>query len=408
MTTISKKAWKSLINSKELGLDGLHAEALWTYARVLLEEEVKNGRLDEESKEEFEETTPSQGMELAKDFRKNQGPSWWPRNMGRIRISLSWISDKDGQEDDRPPITINPGKTEGGLPHVLQGLLQQLASIGSIFKGEINIEISRIDKTDGWLAGRSVQVSIGQSVEEEKSGGKGGSLSTEQTDYLFKKWQESMDVGISMLGGVSNAMHASAAMVHAAKGSIYGEDATEDDGDESWQGRVAEFATDLGRAWLISNGEDDEDAIGDGSNGNKGQKQISFAPSHMPKNALVIAGHGTDFTGPPPDPYADEVDPAQPIDDDWNDWDGEQEDQGWDEQPDHEEEEEEEAEDDEDSEDWEPAPTPDHAESDLKAAFNNLSEEDAIALLQQRLMGANKVSKRKMKKLAMKKLLPHL
>ena len=368
---IQAKTWQSAIDHRTLNLERVYADSLMAYIVAISDEVVRD-------EHRIEDIDP---MEALSELRSGRRPEWWPVNIGRVQLIVRFTGE-DGMSETRPPQAINPNRADGGFETFKRALARISASAGTPFDGHLQVEIQRTDNA-AWLGGGRWEFYIN---DKARKGGRGGNSDdralTELEKTLFSRLDQRDDVMLSMVGGVSNAMHGAAAVINATRGANMPAPWAEGGGGGTMQETLAQIA--LMIASKTFGGDDDS-----GSNNNA--RQVVPQPGqpgytgYTSPTMNLIAGPEEDFSGPPSEggtydglDYDDE-----PVDEQWDDYRV---------SGDLNEEEDEDGDEDEASEASNP--------------LDKMSPDEIITYLGQRVDQADPATKNRMKKAAMKNLVP--
>lgn len=370
--TIQAKTWQSAIDHRSLNLERIYADSLMAYVIAISDEAMR----DEHA---IEDINP---LEALSEIRSGRRPDWWPSNIGRIQLVVRFTGE-DGMAQARPPQAINPNRADGGYETFQRALARIAGSAGMPFDGHLEIEIQRTDNA-AWLGGGRWDFFINDRARAGR-GRKGDEERqlTELEKTLFSRLDQRDEVMLSMVGGVSNAMHGAAAVINATRGANMPAPWAEGGGGDM-KDTLAQIA--LMIASKTFGGDDSSPA----------QRQVvpqPGQPGYQGSNASptmgLIAGPEEDFSGPPAEgaydglSYDDET-----VDEHWGDYQvsygGEDEDY-------------EDEDEDEDEGGYE-----DQASNPL----DRMTPDEIIAYLGKRVDQADPATKNRMKKAAMKDLVP--
>jgi hypothetical protein len=379
--TIQAKTWQSAIDHRSLNLERIYADSLMAYVISISDDADR----DEHGIEDIDP------LEALSEIRSGRRPEWWPSSIGRVQLVVRFTGE-DGMTQARPPQAINPNRADGGYETFKRALARISASAGMPFDGHLEIEIQRTDNA-AWLGGGRWDFFISDRAKGGRGGKRRGDEERQLTELektLFNRLDQRDEVMLSMVGGVSNAMHGAAAVINATRGANMPAPWAEGGGGGGMQETLAQIALMIASKTF---GDDDN-----GNNGNNGNRQVVPQPGqpgyvqtgHASPTMNLIAGPDEDFSGPPAEgggtydglAYDDET-----VDEGWESYqvsgDGEEEDDYEDDYED-------------DHEDDQGGSNP----------LDQMSPDDIIAYLGKRVDQADPATKNRMKKAAMKDLVP--
>lgn len=206
------RSWRSFADSDEVRLSDVWAKAVVQMALLQASESAEKEGTDQEAPF-FEDP-----VSVFNDAVKKNGPSWWPKKLERVLISIR-ATPSGATTDTLGPHPLDPNSKDLGSTMFSNIIVQLMDGQGDPFSGSVNIQIKRAsDKTSlgGW---KRDDVYVGTKAKKKTlSGGGGDGNKDELFEYMAEKLKEKDAMMERMFSNSASVIGASASLVNATRG----------------------------------------------------------------------------------------------------------------------------------------------------------------------------------------------
>lgn len=206
------RSWRSFADSDEVKLSEVWAKAVVQMALLQANDAVeKEGAVDQEAPF-FEDA-----VSVFNDAINKNGPSWWPRKLERVLISIR-ATPNGSTTDTLGPHPLDPNSKDLGSTMFSNIIVQLMDGQGDPFSGSVNIQIKRAsDKTSlgGW---KRDDIYVGTKAKKKSISQGGDGTKDELFEYMADQLREKNAMMERMFANSASVIGASASLVNATRG----------------------------------------------------------------------------------------------------------------------------------------------------------------------------------------------